>query len=423
MVKQNTKRLYYLEVLWLFAFTSGLTFVLQDVEILRENPIQLSIIHKNISHLILGLFVSIQILKKPSAIFKNFILIFTLFSIWCAFSSLWSIYPIWTLYRSIEYFIFVCLVTYTAFSLKNYIELKKLVGFIWLLIGLLVISAWVGMLIFPEQAMRPSKGLIPFILHGALPRLNANSVSHIGGVISIIGLNRILGGDKKKKISLISLILFGVATMILAQGRSGMLAFIISAIFLLFFHRRISLLFTITSIILIFIVYTEIEFVFYEFILRGQKPEVIWDLSGRIYKWGIAAMFISEKPFLGYGAFAGSRFLVMPEITGTLSSSTHSAWVELAVDVGFVGALLYAIGILLIVINLLKFISKYKNNEAYYFLIEMLCILILLIVRSIFSTAVLITPYDFSFLAVLTATIWFRRTERICHIHPNMKET
>ena len=418
-VTKKSNKIFYLKSLWFIAFISGLTFVLQDIEILRTDPIQVSIIHKSISHLILGLFVCFQLLKRPSIIFKDVILIFVFFCGWCFLSTFWSIYPTWTLYRSLEYFIFISLVAYTAFSLKSFKELKEIVDFIWFLIGLLIISVWVGILVFPDEAMQPSRGLIPFILHGAFPRLNANTVSHIGGIISIVGLSRLFSSRKKKWILLV---LLGIATMILAQGRSGILGFVIAALFLLFFHKKISLLLMVTILIFILIGYTQIDVILYRFILRGQTQEVIWGLSGRMYKWEHAKTFILDRPFLGYGAFAGSRFLVMPEITGPLSSSTHNAWVELTVEVGLIGVILYILSIFLVIFNLFRFIFKFQyiNNNYLCLLIEMLCVMLLLIVRSIFTTAVLITPYDFAFLIVLVSTLFFRKIERVKSFSPNL---
>jgi O-antigen ligase len=141
---------------------------------------------------------------------------------------------------------------------------------------------------------------------------------------------------------------------------------------------------------------TQVETYFFEFFKRGQNIETLYSLGGRIYKWEFAYEYIKQNPFLGYGAFAGSRFEIMPEITGTLSSSTHSAWVELIVDAGVIGFIIFLLLVVRVLFRLLRKAIIFPKGQRELF-IEATAVFLLIFIRSFFTTATLITPYDFSF--------------------------
>lgn len=386
---------YYnrLKFLWFLAFIAGLTFVWQDVEILSGNPFQLNIIHKIISHLIIGLVLFFQVLKKPKIISNRIIIFLIVLCFWYFVTSLWSVYPFWTIYRSFEYLIIIFLAAYTIYFLNDYILLKQWVNIVWSWFGVLIISVYMGLILFPSEAILNVNSVVPIMVQGVFPRLNANSVSHLSGALAIVALSRLLW--ERKKIY-VFLFLAMIITMILSQGRSGLIAFVFSFLILLMLHRKIGFLFAISVLIILSILETQFESYFIEFFRRGQNIETIYSLGGRIYKWEFAYEYIKQNPFKGYGAFAGSRFYIMPEITGILSSSTHSAWIELMVDTGLFGLALFLLLVIKILFNLFKKSIIFPKGQRELF-IEATSVFVLILIRSFFTTATVINPYDFAF--------------------------
>lgn len=407
MTYYKSKFSLYLRLLWMLAFLSGLTFETQNILIIKENPIQLTFIHKIISHILLILFLMPFIFKKMNILIKGIYQPFILYSLWCFLSAIWSVYPIWTAYRAIEYFIILTLVAYTSTILNQLEDLKNWINFVWGFVFILVITVFVGILIFPSEALVPSRGIIPFMISGVYPRLNPNTISHIGGILGLVGFSRVM---KEKKRRWLIFIFTGVSAMLLSQGRSGIIAFLVGLISLFIMHKRIKILSGVLLVVTILWINTQFDRYILDFFHRGQTTEQLLNLGGRTDKWNFALEYIRERPFLGYGAFAGARFFVMPEIGEELSSSTHNAFIEITVDTGIIGLFLFCLGLLRILKQFL--ISEIKLQTFNSLEKEVFSILILLIVRGIFTTATLISPYDYSFLVSIGMAEYLRRNER-----------
>jgi O-antigen ligase len=382
-----------LKFLWILAFISSLTFVWQDVELLSTSPIQISIIHKIISHFIIGIILFFQVVKRPKIISDKFIIHLIILFFWYSATSIWSIYPLWTLYRSFEYLIFILLAGYSIHSFKDNLAIKEWVNMIWLWIGILILSVWINLILFPDQVIQNVNSIVPIMIHSVYPRLNANTISHLSGILAIIACSRFLW--EKRKVYII-LFMMAITTMILSQGRSGLISFVFSFLVLLMLYRKVGIILGVIILIIGMITMTQVETYFFEFFKRGQNIETLYSLGGRIYKWEFAYEYIKQNPFLGYGAFAGSRFEIMPEITGTLSSSTHSAWVELIVDAGVIGFIIFLLLVVRVLFRLLRKAIIFPKGQRELF-IEATAVFLLIFIRSFFTTATLITPYDFSF--------------------------
>ncbi|MDH5720411.1 MAG: O-antigen ligase family protein [Spirochaetia bacterium] len=391
---------------WIIAFIGGLIFAHRFQNVQQDAPLQLSVIHRPIASGIIGLMIFIFYLRRLSVMFSRIMVPISLFCIWSLLSFAWSVNPLWTGYRTIEYTLIISLTAYTAVSFRSDTDCQKWINLMWGWLGILLMLTWLGIFIAPEEALIRSSGMIPFSLNGVYPRINSNSVSHLGAIISIVAFCRLL--DKKNKKWLLVMI-WGLATIILSQGRSGLLGFIFGFITVLILYKRIGLFLGISLLIMFFI----LELNYGDFLLtygmRGQKIEMIYSLSGRVEKWQHAWLFIEKNPLLGYGAFAGSRFYVMPEMSGfySLSGSTHSLWVELLTNVGAIGCFIFGIVLFKIFYNLLYELLNSKEKIRRSISIEMIAVFSILFVRSFF-THVMITHNSFPFFTIIGTAIFLQ---------------
>ena len=329
--------------LWLIAFIGGLTFVARDLETISERPLQLEVIHRPITASIVGLLLLPAITRGPLVMFRGILGVLSLFALLRLVSTLWSPNPLWTLYRSLEYIVIAALTAYTAVTLHTIEELRKWVNWVWLWYGLLMVSAWIGAIVAPEKALLPVPGaLLPVQLFGIFPLINANELATIGALLALVGINRWIKSGHT--IRWMPLIVISLATMILAQGRSALVGFLFGLLFVLVFHRRTNIPSFLTFLFLLAPLLLEEYFV--EFFRRGQSPALISSFTGRKFWWEFAwEHYISKSPWIGYGAFAAQRFLVIHDLVGKKLargslSTLHNAWVETAVEIGLLGVLL-----------------------------------------------------------------------------------
>src|SRR5207245_1826944 len=75
------------------------------------------------------------------------------------------------------------------------------------------------------------------------------------------------------------------------------------------------------------------------YMLRGQSTELVHSLSGRLDWWESAWSKILERPWLGYGAYAGGRFVVLAQFGDMETSSIHNSYVEAVLGSGILGVL------------------------------------------------------------------------------------
>jgi len=396
--------------LWSLAFIGGLVFTRREVQTQLLNPVDLTTIHRPLVAIILGVVLLPWVLRKFSILNSNFLIPFFIFSIWRMLTSFWSIYPLWSLYRSIEYFEFLALTAFTVWSFNDFKTLRKWIDWIWIYLGMLNFTVWIGLIIQPNKALVPiyRDSLIPYMLKGIFPAINPNSVSHIGGILALIGLCRML---ESKKAKWFFLILWGIATMILSQGRSGMVGFLVGFIIVLILSKRINIFIGTVIMIGFLIFYTDAIPFLWKFFRRGQSLELFFTLSDRINVWKFAWEYVKEKPIGGWGAFAGDRFLVSPKIFGKFASSAHNSWMNLLVNTGFIGTILFSIGIFRLFFGGIYEYLKLREKDLKIEVLEMIGILSLLLVRGFF-TDILAVHNQFAFLGTL-GVFEFTRRKRI----------
>jgi len=161
-------------LVWLIAFAAGIVIIARDSETVRESLVGLGQIHRIIAISLLAIITTTFFVRNPSVPFKSIFFFWTLFAIWQIITAIWSTFPSWTLYRSVEYLIMVLITEYCANSLKDSAQFYKWVNLIWCFIGFMVFSVWLGVIISPNLALGPSHGMIPFSINGVLPRINSN---------------------------------------------------------------------------------------------------------------------------------------------------------------------------------------------------------------------------------------------------------
>jgi len=331
MPRTQDQNLYYYAVnvtwnnwrlIWIIAFITGLVLIVRDTASARETLVGLGQIHRLLGISIVGIIALTLLARNASVPFKSIFFLWTIISLWQIMTTLWSTFPVWTLYRSLEYLIMVMITAYCAYNIKDDTQYIQWVNLIWIFIGVLVFSVWIGVILTFGSALVPTREgvLLPFHLTGLFPRINANSISSYGAIIAVVSFVRMsYSAEKKWKL----LFLLGLVTMFLSQGRSGMGGFALGFVLVLMLQKRVGLTIILSALIGFLITIYAFDQIFWEYFRRGQSEQLFWAFTGRMTIWEYTYnYFIIQNPWTGYGAYSAGRFLVLGDTWGW--SSLHS---------------------------------------------------------------------------------------------------
>ncbi len=210
--------------------------------------------------------------------------------------------------------------------------------------AVLVVVFAIEAIVVPEQALQPQRGFLKVILQGVLPVYPENAVAFLGGLTAYAMFTRMFR-ESRWTIKWLQLLLFLVAcaVLVLAQSRTSFVATCVAFVCYLVFDRRFKALACLTAVVLLAGVFASFFDVFYQYLLRGQDPELVRNLSGRTAGWAQAVEHFELAPILGHGFVAYARMYLL---SAPLLSSMHGAVFEVMVGTGGLGLLFWGGGIL-----------------------------------------------------------------------------
>src|SRR5262249_23564831 len=152
------------------------------------------------------------------------------------------------------------------------------------------------------------------------------------------------------------------------------------ALFLLFILTRRYLLGAVTGVaaslagaILLF--FTNVGSTVSSYLLRGQSMTEAESLTGRLDFWQFAFQKISERRWLGYGGYAGGRFLVLPSLGIPGNPEVLNTLVESFLDIGIWGPLVIVVALGAMTWYLVRTLRMpYPAQAETHFAVEMLLV-------------------------------------------------
>jgi O-antigen ligase len=267
---------------------------------------------------------------------------FVLFLFFCVISSLWSIKTFTTFGNAILLFFF-----YLAFiKTQNFISFKDLFKFIPVIISSIIIIS-----IFKYSLVGRNIG-------GIQPNL-ISQFCFVGIVMSMISYD--------KKIKNIYIIFFITIIFLLNSRLYLILSFLSLIIFLILngdTKRNIKYLFYFLFIIVIFVLlFSDLYKVSISYILDNvlliDDPDRGIDsgFTNRTYYWKVGLELFEEKKMFGYG-FRSRENILSSNIENI---SSHSGFINLLLDVGLVGTILFFLSLAASMIKRIKLIYIQKK--------------------------------------------------------------
>ncbi len=403
--------------LWLFLFLSGLVFRRREVQAIRETPVDFwaayRIVLVSATAFVLLVRLALRQTDWIRSLLRGLVGALAIYALVSVASTFWSVYPAWTLYRSVEYLVGVALLGAILAAVPSTDRYKRLFDWTWVLLGGLLMTVWAGAMAWPEEAWIRGGELLQVRIAGVLPALDQNSVGEYAAFLAIVALTRLQFLTRGRGQAFYWLLLiFGLVTLVLSQTRVAIVGFLLGALLVLFLSKRRGVIvFLVLMAILLFSLSNSAE-VLRTLWQRGDSPAGLATLSGRLPVWELAWKKFSERPVTGYGAYAGGRFVVGP-LVGTGWTSTLNTYVEilLGTSIWALIPLLAALaGAWYVLVQAVRSTSPLQPSERQ-LSIEALGVLAILTARSFFSDPLIWHP-ALVFLLVVGYAEFLRRQRR-----------
>lgn len=325
------------EALWVLLFASTLVLRLRDSSEAASNPVdgfalfRIGLVGLVALELVLRLPTWIHRISSPGPVGLLFV-----FALIAAASTAWSVFPAWTLYKSMEYLVDVALLAAIIARLRSTGEVERLFDITLACYGCLLVLASVESLVGYSDVVQRTPRLIPFIVACRFPAISSNGVGNMAAIVAVVTLVRLSCPSNRR---LWTYLLFTIALGALAfsQCRSAIAGFGLAVLLVARLGKVVSVLTMALLALVGVILLSPVADVLWLYATKDQPQHLLVTLSSRTVWWEYAFDLLKQRPLLGYGAYAGGQFAVMEQMKIGVIANLHSTWVQLLVDLSIWG--------------------------------------------------------------------------------------
>lgn len=333
--------------LLLLAYISQLVFRVRDVPEARESPLEgWAIFRLGPEAIIVAVLLYRLTLRRPDwlpSLYRGLIALLTAYAVVCTISSVWSVFPAWTLYHSLEYFMDIALLATVLVMVRTAGEYKTVMDWVWVVYGAGMVLVWVEAVLMPQLAFEPPTHR----LEGVFPIENWNDLGTTAAALSAVAVARIWRLDREtvNRPWYVLLLVFSFITMLAAQTRNSIAGFLVGTALVFLLSKRIW-----ASASFIALAMMALSAGVVRTFLERDTPEqqlALDSLNGRGEFWSLAWSMITKHPLTGLGAYAGGRFAVLATLGRGGASTLHNDFLEVATGTSFWGVIPFILALLL----------------------------------------------------------------------------
>jgi O-antigen ligase len=272
------------------------------------------------------------------------------------------------------------------------------------LYGLLIVIYLLEALTVPTLAFQESRGYLSVYMLGVMPVMTQNALAFSSAVCAFAIVCRLhRPGHTGIKLAYVLMLVLALLTLILAQSRTSVVGLVLALVVYLLFDRRYASLCIVIVLNLAGTFFTDLYDTSYQYLLRGQDPQLVITLSGRTEGWEKAWQAFLESPIAGQGFAAFAR----ANILGTTGmSSMHGAVFDVLVGTGLLGFIPWAAAIIWTFLRLVRLPlsghASFASVAGRSIQAEMIGVAVLILVRASTSSGLALHQDNFMlFLTVL----------------------
>lgn len=393
--------------LWLLLLLSCLVFRIRDVQSRRDSPIDAWAVYRIALvlavALILGLRLALKITEWTKPMVRGLVGALATYAFVAMASTLWSVYPGWTFYKSFEFLVDVALLAAVLASVPSTFVYKSLFNWTWVLFGILLVTVWCSVVLAPDRAFVQASELFPWRILGVLPALDQNSVGDLAAVLSVAGLSRLVSSSRRFGGRAFRTVFFlaSLVTLVFSQTRAAVVGFLLATVLMLLLLKRLRTIAVLVLAVVLVLSLTGASAQLKVVWQRGDRSQEMENFSGRQLIWEDLWGTFQQRPWIGFGAYAGSRFAQQQNVGDEDLATALNTYLDVALGTGLLGLipLLLAIGgtwwILLRIVATVPATSLERQLA-----VEALGVLTVISVRSFFTVEFVWHP-SLEFLVVL----------------------
>jgi hypothetical protein len=274
--------------------------------------------------------------------FQGLLGVLTVYGSVCVVSSTWSVYPTWTLYKSLEFLMDVAALAAFLVVAKSEADIRKMCNFVWMLYGLDMVWAWLNAAAWPGEALDELGRL-----SAVWPEISYNSLGASSAVVSIVAFARLIARTPEKqnireRSWYFLLLAVGLYTLMASQTRNAMGGLVVGFFLVLLYERRLWVGALASAAAVPVLLFTSLGPRVVKFLERDQTAAQIEGMSARVDWWTFAWHQFQRRPLTGFGAYAAGKFAVLGKL-GIVASQIHSDWMEILSGSSFWGVLPFAV--------------------------------------------------------------------------------
>ncbi len=406
-------------VLWALTILSAMVFRRRTVAEITAEPLDAWAVYRVAMDMIVAFVLLTRLTLRKThwvgSMFQGLVSALSIYGLVCLASAAWSVFPAWTLFKSWEYLLDVAIVAAVLETFDSIEQYRNFFNWTWALYGLLLLSVWKDVLLWPKDALYQETlmqgAALGVRLSGVLPAASSNDVATFSSLLAVVCLARLFpasdkGQGNKAWYSIVFLI--SMVSLVMSQTRAALLGVIFAGFFILLFSKRGKMGALITLVVAPAFALFTMGGVIWSFLARGQTAAQMDTLSSRTEWWGLAWHTYLQQPLTGFGAYAAGRFAVLAKAGFGGTGTMHSDYLEVIVGTGPWGLipLMVALGGSWWLI--FHFLRNSLDSEERQLAHESLAILALITLRSITNNMFTIHP-ALPFLAILGYAEFMRR--------------
>jgi O-antigen ligase len=302
----------------------------------------------------------------------------------CVTSSLWSVMPMWTFYKSCEYLLDVSVLA-AALSVIGSVETyESLFDWVWTLCAFELMLTWMGTILWPHEAWDQ----FPTRLIGVFPAQSSNAIGASGAILAVIAFSRLLpvAGCRFQRSWNTVVFVFGIVSMLASKTRNAMAGFAIGVLLVLVVSKRAKIAAFVTLVCGSLLALTPASGMLVDYLQREQNTDQLESLTGRMQWWEFAWQQFAKHPLTGLGAYAGGKFAVLSQLGFGDTAHLHNDYLEAIVGTsvwGLVPLLIAIFGTWWLLLHFLRSpgLKPFERQLA----VEAIGVLGILTVRSFFN--------------------------------------
>jgi O-antigen ligase len=262
-----------------------------------------------------------------SSIGKTSALWLVLYYLFCGLSSLWSTIPVFSLYRSFEYFIMFLATVTVVIQYKDFAAAER--AFCRITLATILLDMCVTIRYYGFS-------LSPATWHNTTYTISSGMLFcyFLGEYMAMTKAKR--AEDRSRSRRLMGCGIFSLCALALGASSGSNIAVAVGCLVIFLALRRFVLLYAGLTVGLVLFLWGVGGDTIQGILFPGKSASNIENFSGRIFLWELLWRRFWEKPVAGYG------FGLIGKISGGMATHSHNSFFSVIIGTGSVGLFLFA---------------------------------------------------------------------------------